>query len=82
MTVSMPFHVARKRMIKVFAFKPFTIYKLSHDRLTKNYIIKATLSVIPAPYRVRGKLQPVSSSVAFKVAGFRVRPGMTVMRLY
>ena len=36
--------------------------------ITKNYVIKATLSVIPAPYRVRGKLQPVSSDVAFKVA--------------
>ena len=33
--------------------------------VTKNYIIKATLSVIsviPAPYRARGKLQPVSSN--------------------
>jgi len=49
---------------------------------TKNYIIKATLYVIPAPYRVRGKLQPVSNAVAFKVAGFRIKSGMTAMRLY
>jgi hypothetical protein len=50
--------------------------------VTENYIIKATLFVIPAGYRVRSKLQPVSSVVALKVTGFRVRPGMTGMRLY
>jgi len=43
MTVSMPFQVARKWMIKAFAFKPFTNYKLSHDRLKLFYILIARL---------------------------------------